>query len=131
MTGCPYPRMSRALVVLFGAGLLLARHAPAQAAAPVTKTFTYAGMVQQEFFVPNGVTALQVTVNGAPGGAGWHGGSTGGGGGSGSQIAGGLVVAPGEDFSIQIGGAGGDGSASKGFCVFNDDSDISQGGLMG
>ena len=64
-----------------------------------------------EFFVPAGVTVLQVDVLGAAGGAG-AGGAAGGGG---AEIQASIMVSPGEMLEMAVGGAGGNGNEMGGF----------------
>jgi hypothetical protein len=106
--------------VVLGVVWSLAASPPASAAAPVTVTFSSPG--QQMFTVPNAVTSLQITAQGAGGGSG----SEGGDGGVGSQVTGTLAVTPGDVLTVVVGqggddatslcsGASGGGKASGGF----------------
>ena len=69
------------------------------------------GVGGDEFFVPAGVTVLQVDVLGAAGGAG-AGGAAGGGG---AEIQASIMVSPGEMLEMAVGGVGGNGNEVGGF----------------
>jgi hypothetical protein len=77
---------------------------------PVTSNYSYTGS-DQTFTVPTGVTALNVILNGAAGGAAYFGAT----GGSGGYVSGTLAVTPGQSLTIMVGkgGAQGNGSASS------------------
>ena len=64
-----------------------------------------------EFFVPAGVTVLQVDVLGAAGGAGAQGAA----GGGGAEIRASIMVSPGEMLEMAVGGVGGNGNEMGGF----------------
>ena len=69
------------------------------------------GLGGDEFFVPAGVTVLEVEVLGAAGGTG-AGGAAGGGG---AEIQASIMVSPGEMLEMAVGGAGGNGNEMGGF----------------
>jgi hypothetical protein len=92
--------------VVLGAVWALAGSPPASAATPVTVLFTTSG--QQTFAVPDAVTSVRITAQGAGGGAGIDG----GGGGVGSQVTGTLAVTPGEILTVVVGASGSDGSVT-------------------
>src|SRR5690349_18776820 len=76
--------------VVLGSVLSLAATTSASAAPPVTMTFLYTGD-RQVFTVPDAVTSLDITAQGAGGGSGLAPGDVGanpGGGGSGGQVTG-------------------------------------------
>ena len=100
-------------------GLVLALTASSAAsAAPTTQTFPFNGN-SQFFTIPGGVTSVQITVQGGSGGMGYP--TVGGGiGGAGAQITGTVAVTPGEPWEIDVGGAGGGGTAPGASCFFND-----------
>jgi hypothetical protein len=79
--GCGSRTMRRAALVAFVlvAFLLLwlVVSSPASAASPVVRAWGPAPN-SQTFTVPGGVTSVSITVEGAPGGSGFRGGSTGG-----------------------------------------------------
>ncbi len=100
-------------------GLVLALTASSAAsAAPTTQTFPFNGN-SQFFTIPDGVTSVQITVQGGSGGMGYP--TVGGGiGGAGAQITGTVAVTPGEPWEIDVGGAGGGGTAPGASCFFNE-----------
>ncbi len=69
------------------------------------------GVGGDEFFVPAGVTVLQVDVLGAAGGTGARGAA----GGGGAEIRASIMVSPGEMLEMAVGGAGGNGNEMGGF----------------
>ncbi|MGI4862597.1 MAG: beta strand repeat-containing protein [Janthinobacterium lividum] len=79
-------------------GLLLATAGAAQAQ---TTTFTYTGGVQN-YFVPQGVSALRVVATGASGGEGYQGATSG----RGAQVQATIRVTPGELLVVTLGGRG-------------------------
>ena len=105
-------------VVALSVVLSLVVSSPAQAAAPVTLTFT---TDFNHFTVPAGVTSLQITARGGSGGSGGLSSEseTGGIGGSGSLITGNLPVTPGQVLGVAAGRGGQDGFPSDtGNCDF-------------
>lgn len=85
-------------LALAAAGLIAVSIAPAQAASQVVP---YSGL-PYIYVVPDGVTSLTVTIDGAQGGS--NGSSAGG---LGARITGTLAVTPGEALQVNVGGAGG------------------------
>jgi hypothetical protein len=77
----------------------------------ITSNYSYTG-ADQTFTVPAGVTALNVVLNGAAGGAAYSGSSLGG---AGGYVSGTLAVTPGQSLTIMVGKGGekGNGSASS------------------
>ena len=69
------------------------------------------GVGGDEFFVPAGVTVLEVDVMGAAGGTGAQGAV----GGGGAEIRASIMVSPGEMLEMTAGGAGGNGNEMGGF----------------
>ena len=98
-------------------GLVLALTASSAAsAAPTTQTFPFNGN-SQFFTIPDGVTSVQITVQGGSGGMGYP--TVGGGiGGAGAQITGTVAVTPGEPWEIDVGGAGGGRDGARRFLLF-------------
>jgi hypothetical protein len=130
MTGSRHRRLRAAKGLAVGAvgvvaalplGLALATAAgpsgPAGAQVTTSQTFGYDGTTSQTFTVPPGVTQVEIAASGGQGGEGaaystyQETVSPGGAGGevSGAQVA----VTPGEQLSVDVGGAGGNGSSSS------------------
>jgi hypothetical protein len=132
--GCGSRTMRRAALVAFVlvAFLLpwLGVSSPAFAASPVVRAWGPAPN-SQTFTVPAGVTSVSITVEGAPGGSGFRGGSTGGSGGSGARVTGTLPVTPGQTLLLDVGSAGSTGTTPNGWCFLGDASDESNGGSGG
>lgn len=99
--------------VLAAAGVItLPTAATVDAASTITNTFGYTGSTQT-FTVPDGVTSIEVTLQGAQGGRG--GGDSQGSptpGGYQGVVTGTIVVTPGQEITVAVGGGGGTGASS-------------------
>jgi hypothetical protein len=85
----------------------------------------------QGWTVPAGVSSIQLDVWGAGGGAGWGGAGHGGAGGAGAEVTATLAVSAGEWLGFGVGQAGANGSPSAPGCVFDLQTNVSQGGFGG
>ncbi|MEI2699020.1 MAG: hypothetical protein V9E94_11985 [Microthrixaceae bacterium] len=100
--------------MLLVVGVLLPFGAQASAANTVSQTFSYTGSTQT-FTVPDGVSALTVTLTGGQGGRG--GGDSQGSptpGGYRGVVTGTIDVTPGQQLTLAVGGGGGTGVSSSG-----------------
>ena len=100
--------------MLLVVGVLLPFGAQASAANTVSQTFIYTGSTQT-FTVPDGVSALTVTLTGGQGGRG--GGDSQGSptpGGYRGVVTGTIDVTPGQQLTLAVGGGGGTGVSSSG-----------------
>ena len=99
-----------------GAALLAATGPTADASAPSSQVFRFAGKrVVQDYVVPPGVTVVDLQLFGGQGGAGGACGDicgAGGRGGLGAEVLTSLHVKPGETLTIVVGGAGKPGATS-------------------
>ena len=100
-------QLRRARVALLpAAALMVFGTASAGVAQGATQTFSFTGG-EQQFFVPPGVTKMNVVAIGGKGGNGD--GSEGGAGGFGARAVADLSVNPGQLFYIEVGGNGNNG----------------------
>jgi hypothetical protein len=101
-----------ATCLLFALALVLWL-AVVQPVAAATTTFPYTG-AEQTYAVPAGVDSIHVVAVGGHGGRGSDSApSVGGPGGSGDRLEADLAVTPGQVLFVEVGGAGGDGEATK------------------
>jgi len=101
-------------VLLLVIGILVPLAGSASAAGTISQTFSYTGSTQA-FTVPDGVSALTITLTGAQGGRG--GGDSQGSptpGGYRGVVTGTIDVTPGQELTLAVGGGGGTGISSRG-----------------
>ncbi len=98
--------------VLAVAGVITLPSPTVDAASEISNTFNYTGSTQI-FTVPDGVTSIEVTLQGAQGGRG--GGDSQGSptpGGYQGVVTGTIAVTPGQELTVAVGGGGGTGASS-------------------
>ena len=104
--------LTQAFVLAVAGVITLPAASPAEAASEITNTYGYTGSTQT-FTVPDGVTSIEVTLQGGQGGRG--GGDSQGSptpGGYQGVVTGTIAVTPGQQLTIAVGGGGGTGASS-------------------
>ncbi|MDW3216510.1 MAG: fibronectin type III domain-containing protein [Ilumatobacteraceae bacterium] len=104
--------LTQAFMLAVAGVITLPTAATVDAASTITNTFGYTGSTQT-FTVPDGVTSIEVTLQGAQGGRG--GGDSQGSptpGGYQGVVTGTIAVTPGQEITVAVGGGGGTGASS-------------------
>jgi hypothetical protein len=119
-------RVAVGVIGLVCAGVCAASASAAQTSVTINQANGFQGWT-----VPAGVSSIKLDVWGAGGGAGWGAAGPGGAGGAGAEVTATLAVSAGEWLGFGVGQAGANGSPSAPGCVFDLQTNVSQGGFGG
>ncbi len=104
--------LTQAFVLAVAGVIAIPASPPVEAASEISNTYNYTGSTQT-FTVPDGVTSIEVTLQGGQGGRG--GGDSQGSptpGGYQGVVTGTIAVTPGQELTVAVGGGGGTGASS-------------------